>query len=143
MSAAEVCYYTGVSMAVLRGLEKAGIVAFSEEEALRLPDFSQVEPSGPIVLNAEQEAAFQSILALTRTGRPEAVLLQGCLLYTSREEECPVEHYLIIARSVTYAQRMQRVLGRAGIRSRIFRAPRDLTDRGCAYACLLYTSRCV
>ena len=77
MSAAEVCYYTGVSMAVLRGLEKAGIVAFSEEEALRLPDFSQVEPSGPIVLNAEQEAAFQSILALTRTGRPEAVLLQG------------------------------------------------------------------
>ena len=45
-----------------------------------------------------------------------------------------MEHYLIIARSVTYAQRMQRVLGRAGIRSRIFRAPRDLTDRGCAYA---------
>ena len=41
-----------------------------------------------------------------------------------------MEHYLIIARSVTYAQRMQR----AGIRSRIFRAPRDLTDRGCAYA---------
>ena len=77
MSAAEVCYYTGVSMAVLRGLEKAGIVAFSEEEALRLPDFTQVEPSGPVVLNAEQEAAFQSILALTRTGRPEAVLLQG------------------------------------------------------------------
>ncbi|MBM6850818.1 primosomal protein N' [Oscillibacter valericigenes] len=77
MSAAEVCYYTGVSMAVLRGLEKAGIVAFSEEEALRLPDFSQVEPSGPIVLNEEQEAAFQSILALTKSGRPEAVLLQG------------------------------------------------------------------
>ena len=38
MSAAEVCYYTGVSMAVLRGLEKAGIVAFSEEEALRYDD---------------------------------------------------------------------------------------------------------
>ena len=64
-------------MAVLRGLEKAGIVAFSEEEALRLPDFTQVEPSGPVVLNAEQEAAFQSILALTKSGRPEAVLLQG------------------------------------------------------------------
>ena len=45
-----------------------------------------------------------------------------------------MEHYLIIARSVTYAQRMQRALGRAGIRCRIFRAPRDLTDRGCAYA---------
>ena len=43
-----------------------------------------------------------------------------------------MEHYLIIARSVTYAQRMQRALARSGIRSRIFRAPRDLTDRGCA-----------
>ena len=45
-----------------------------------------------------------------------------------------MEHYLIVARSVTYAQRMQRALARAGLRSRIFRAPRDLTDRGCAYA---------
>ena len=45
-----------------------------------------------------------------------------------------MENYLIIARSVTYAQRMQNVLGRAGIRCRIFRAPRDLTDLGCAYA---------
>ena len=33
-----------------------------------------------------------------------------------------MEHYLIIARSVTYAQRMQRALARSGIRSRIFRA---------------------
>ena len=77
MRAAEVCYFTGASMAVLRGLEKAGIVAFSEEEELRLPDLNQVEPAGPIVLNEEQEAAFRSILALTETGKPEAVLLQG------------------------------------------------------------------
>ena len=40
---------------------------------------------------------------------------------------------LILARSVTYAQRMQSVLNRIGIRSQIFRAPRDLTDLGCAY----------
>lgn len=45
-----------------------------------------------------------------------------------------MEHYLIIARSVTYAQRMQRALGRAGIHCRIFRAPRELTELGCAYA---------
>ena len=44
-----------------------------------------------------------------------------------------MEYYLILARSVTYAQRMQRVLERAGVRCQIFRAPRDLTDRGCAY----------
>ena len=45
-----------------------------------------------------------------------------------------VDHYLLLARSVTYAQRMQKVLDRAGIRCRIFRAPRTLTDMGCAYA---------
>ena len=45
-----------------------------------------------------------------------------------------MEHYLILARSVTYAQRMQKVLARAGVRSRIFRAPREVTELGCAYA---------
>lgn len=44
-----------------------------------------------------------------------------------------MEHDLILARSVTYAQRMQKILGRAGIRCRVFRAPRNLTERGCAY----------
>lgn len=45
-----------------------------------------------------------------------------------------MEHYLILARSVTYAQRMHRQLERSGIRSQILRPPRDLTDLGCAYA---------
>ena len=45
-----------------------------------------------------------------------------------------MEHYIILARSVTYAQRMQKSLSRAGIRCQIFRPPRDLTDLGCAYA---------
>lgn len=44
-----------------------------------------------------------------------------------------MEQYWIIARSVTYAQRMEKTLARAGIRARIFRAPHDLSDRGCAY----------
>ena len=44
-----------------------------------------------------------------------------------------MEHDLILARSVTYAQRMQNALTRAGIRCGIFRAPRELTERGCAY----------
>ncbi|MDD5932162.1 MAG: DUF3343 domain-containing protein [Oscillospiraceae bacterium] len=44
-----------------------------------------------------------------------------------------MEQYLILARSVTYAQRMQKALGQAGIRCQISRAPRDVTDLGCAY----------
>ena len=47
-----------------------------------------------------------------------------------REGGTSVEYDLILARSVTYAQRMQRALNRAGIRSQLFRAPRDLTDLG-------------
>ena len=43
-----------------------------------------------------------------------------------------MDDYLILARSVTYAQRMQKTLSRAGVRNQIYRAPRDLTDLGCA-----------
>ena len=41
-----------------------------------------------------------------------------------------MDYYLILARSVTYAQRMQFALERAGLRCQIFRAPRELTDLG-------------
>ena len=45
-----------------------------------------------------------------------------------------MEYDLILARSVTFAQRMQKALLREGIRCQIYRAPRNLTDLGCAYA---------
>ena len=51
-----------------------------------------------------------------------------------------MEPYLILARSITYAQRMQRVLGRGGLRCQISRAPRTLTDLGCAYVVGLETN---
>ena len=41
-----------------------------------------------------------------------------------------MDDYLILARSVTFAQRMQKALSRAGVRNQIYRAPRDLR---CAY----------
>ena len=45
-----------------------------------------------------------------------------------------MEYYLLIARSVTQAQRMVRVLNGCGIRAVLFRAPTGLTNRGCSYA---------
>jgi len=46
-----------------------------------------------------------------------------------------VKQYLILVRSITYAQRLERALERVGIRSQIGRAPMELTGgRGCAYA---------
>ena len=44
-----------------------------------------------------------------------------------------MDYVWILARSVTYGQRMERALNRAGITARIFRAPRELGDWGCAY----------
>ena len=76
-SSADICYFTGASMQTLKGLEKAGIVAFTEEEALRLSAPEQVEEGPPIVLNDEQQAAFDRILTLSQSGKAEAVLLQG------------------------------------------------------------------
>ena len=76
-SASDVTYYTGASAQVLRGLEKSGIVTFSQEEELRVPQIESLQPGEPIVLNEEQQLAFEEILALTKTPGPEAVLLHG------------------------------------------------------------------
>ena len=77
-SSADICYFTGASMQTLKGLEKAGIVAFTEEETLRIPvALETVEEAPEIVLNAEQQAAYDEILALSQSGKAEAVLLHG------------------------------------------------------------------
>lgn len=44
-----------------------------------------------------------------------------------------MERYLLLARSVTHAQQMLRVLDRAGIRTRVLRAGAEITGRGCGY----------
>lgn len=45
-----------------------------------------------------------------------------------------MSYYYVIARSITHAQRMERLLRWAGISCWIARAPLELTGRGCAYA---------
>ena len=77
ISAADVCYFTGASMRTLRALEKSGLVAFSQEETLRLSPPEQVEPGPAIILSGEQQAAFDQILSLTEKPAAQAALLQG------------------------------------------------------------------
>ena len=43
-------------------------------------------------------------------------------------------YYLIICRSLTYAQRTAQILERAGITAHILRSPRAITGEGCGYA---------
>ena len=77
MAASDVVYFTGASMATLRGMEKTGLLTFTEEEALRVPVPSRTEPGAPIVLNEEQQAAFEQILSLCGSEKAEGVLLHG------------------------------------------------------------------
>ena len=73
----DITYFTGASMRTMRAMEKAGLLRFTEAEALRVPQLDAVEPGPPIVLSEEQQAAFAQILALTEQGRAAGVLLQG------------------------------------------------------------------
>ena len=75
--AAEVSYYTGASSRTLKTMEKAGLIAFSEEEELRVPSLDDVEPGPEIVLNEEQQWAFEEILGRVQAAKPSVTLLHG------------------------------------------------------------------
>ena len=78
-SVKELCYFTAVTAAVVQALEKKGIIEFFESEVLRNPYASA--PAAPAIvstpLNAEQQAAFDSLYAQYHSGKPSAALLYG------------------------------------------------------------------
>ena len=75
--AAEVSYYTGASARTLKTMEKAGLIAFSEEEELRVPSLDDVEPGPEIVLNEEQQRAFEEVLGRVQAAKQSVTLLHG------------------------------------------------------------------
>lgn len=44
-----------------------------------------------------------------------------------------MESYIIMCRTITFAQRAQRLLDKTGIKSYIVKAPQGLTSEGCSY----------
>ena len=74
---ADITYFTGASTRTLQGMEKAGLLVFSEMEELRLSLPQSVEPGPPIVLNEEQQTAFEGLWKLAEAGRASGALLQG------------------------------------------------------------------
>lgn len=76
-SVKEICYFTGAANATLRSLEKSGLIVLEEREAYRRPAPEQTKPGAPIVLNDEQQAAFEGLNALAAKGEAAAALLYG------------------------------------------------------------------
>ncbi|MBQ9492539.1 MAG: primosomal protein N' [Oscillibacter sp.] len=75
LSVSEVCYFTGASPRMLREMEKAGLLLFSDPPPVT-PDVPDVPPS-PLTLNAEQQAAFDKVAALMDRDEGNVALLQG------------------------------------------------------------------
>ena len=75
-TAGDIMYYTGCSLQTLRGLEKRGLVSFSREEVLRVPQHRCAEAPA-ITLNQEQQEAVERILGRADGTAPCCSLLYG------------------------------------------------------------------
>ena len=73
----DLCYFTGVTAAGLRSLEKAGIIALRAREEYCIAPRTAPRAAEPIRLNDEQQAAFLRMLAECRAGEAGVTLLQG------------------------------------------------------------------
>ena len=51
-----------------------------------------------------------------------------------RERKKPMLYYLIVCRSLTYAQRTAIALERAGITARVMRSPKSISGEGCSHS---------
>jgi len=78
-SVREVCYFAGVTPAVITALARKELVQLYDAEVLRTPyDVSDPEPAvAPHTLNEEQQQAFDRLHGLYCAGRPAAALLYG------------------------------------------------------------------
>lgn len=78
-SVKEVCYFSGVTPAVVNALANKGLVQFYDAEVLRTP-YDATEAAPPIVsraLNEEQQQAYDRLTALYAAHQPAAALLYG------------------------------------------------------------------
>lgn len=77
-SVKEICYFTGVTAAVISTLAGKGILEFFENEIFRRPKFEkQSSVQMPIQLTETQKTAFDGLLCQFRKQTPETALLFG------------------------------------------------------------------
>lgn len=79
VSLKELCYFTGVTPAVVQTLAKRGVIELFDQEVFRHPyaDGCSAPVSRSFTLSEEQERAFHELLSRYRQGKPSASLLYG------------------------------------------------------------------
>ncbi|MBR3971527.1 MAG: primosomal protein N' [Ruminococcus sp.] len=73
----EVCYYTGVTQAVVDAVVKKGIAEYFDAEVFRTPETEKALKEDFPVLNEEQQAAFEGLLEKTFDDKGSVSLLYG------------------------------------------------------------------
>ena len=77
-SVKEICYFTGVTAAVIAALAKKGIVEYFDEEVYRtFLDTDRPEDRREIILTDEQQSAFERLINIYRSKKGGAALLYG------------------------------------------------------------------
>ncbi len=77
VSVKELCYYTGASTATVKRLETLGYLHLSQRQVLRCSQIRPAQLTGPLVLNDEQQSAFQALAQQMDDQKPCAALLYG------------------------------------------------------------------
>lgn len=77
VSVKEACYFTGASQSTIRSLEKSGLIHIREQEVFRRVLPQSMASAGTIVLNEEQQCAFEGLDALAKQEKYEVALLYG------------------------------------------------------------------
>lgn len=77
VSVPEILYFTGASRTSIKRLSELDAITLAEQEVFRRPAISADPAAGPVVLTAEQQAAYDGIAALMGNGTAGAALLYG------------------------------------------------------------------
>ena len=73
----DICYYTGASSQTVKRLETLGYLTLSTRPVLRCREITPARLDGPLVLNEEQQAAFDGLWQQANQEKPGVALLYG------------------------------------------------------------------
>ncbi len=76
-SVKELCYFTGAKPATVKRLEQLGYVQLQEKPVLRCRQIQPVKLDGPLMLNTQQQAAFEGLNEQMQADEPGVALLHG------------------------------------------------------------------